>query len=331
MERGKNFALVGAAGYIAPRHMRAIRDTGNRLLLACDPKESVGLLDSFAPDALFFTEFECFEDHGHRLRRQCRGLDYLSICSPNHLHQAHVAAGLRLGCDVICEKPLVLDCAGLEELADLEAASGRRINTILQLRLHPAILELRRSLAARGPRAGRGAGGRHEVELTYITSRGQWYSQSWKADPRKSGGLAMNIGVHFFDMLHFLFGEKLSSELHLSEPTRMAGYLEYERARVRWFLSIDAQDLPPQQAGGARTYRSITLDSQAIEFSGGFTDLHNESYARVLAGEGFSIAEVRPAIETVETISKSHPRVAEPERQHPLLRRPRAISEAVPA
>jgi len=320
-----DFALLGAAGYIAPRHMRAIRECGQRLVLACDPKESVGLLDSFAPDALFFTEFERFEDQAHRLRRSGQALDYFSVCSPNHLHQAHVAAGLRLGCEVICEKPLVLNCAALDELAQLEAECGQRINTILQLRLHPSILELRQSL----PR--RAAGERHEVELTYITSRGQWYSETWKANVEKSGGLAMNIGVHFFDMLHFLFGQRQLSQLHLSEPQRMAGYLEFERARVRWFLSIEAEDLPDHRPEGQRTYRSITIDGRPLEFSGGFTDLHTESYARVLAGSGFSIAEVRPAIQTVELIRQARPREAEGDQQHPLLQQRLRQVLAVPA
>ena len=328
-ERQRDFALLGAAGYIAPRHMRAIRETGNRLLVACDPKESVGLLDSFAPEAHFFTEFECFEDFAYCLRRRGAGLDYLSICSPNHLHQAHVSAGLRLGCDIICEKPLVLDCLALDELARLEAESGQRINAILQLRLHPAIQELREILA--GKMRGRGPGGRHEVELTYITSRGQWYSQTWKADPRKSGGLAMNIGVHFFDMLHFLFGHRQASELHLAEPRRMAGCLEYERARVRWFLSIGAEDLPLERPAGQQTYRSITINGRAVEFSGGFTDLHTESYASILAGKGFSIADVRPAIETVETINRSPVVVGDLEGRHPLVKRDWLGSEAVPA
>lgn len=318
------FALIGAAGYIAPRHMRAIRDCGGHLAVACDVSDSVGVIDGLAPDAAFFTEFERFEDQCYRLRRpRGEGLDFLSVCTPNHLHHAHVAAGLRLGCDVICEKPLVPTTALLDDLVQLEEDSGARVSTILQLRLHPAIRALRSLVGQARP------GAMHEVELTYITSRGAWYDTSWKADPRRSGGLAMNIGIHFFDMLHYLFGERQRSVLHLAENHRAAGLLHFERALVRWFLSTDAADLPRQRAPGQTTFRSITLDGRDVEFSDGFADLHSRSYAEVLAGRGFGLAEVRPSIETVEAIRNAQPLAPESGEAHPWLRT--EAREAVPA
>ena len=300
----KNFALVGAAGYIAPRHMHAIKATGQRLVAALDPSDSVGIIDSYFPDASFFTEYERFDRHLDKLRRagDRDAVDLVAICSPNYLHDSHIRFALRSGAEAICEKPLVLNPWNLDGLAEIAAATGRKINTILQLRLHPAIVALRDRVAAQaGDR-------RHDVDLTYVTSRGRWYEHSWKGDPRKSGGIATNIGVHFFDMLHFVFGDLAENIVHLSEPGRAAGYLEYQRARVRWFLSVNADDLPPApREAGQRTYRSITVDGDEIEFSGGFTDLHTRSYEEILAGRGFGLDDNRCAIATVAAIRNAVP------------------------
>ena len=293
----KRFALVGAAGYIAPRHMIAVRDTGNDLTVAMDVNDSVGVLDSYFPDARFFTEFELFEAFVESERRAGRGLDYVSIASPNYLHNAHMRFALRAGADAICEKPLVLDPAEIDPLKELEAASGGRVHTILQLRLHPSIRTLRERMLT-GPRNTKA-----DVELTYITSRGNWYHASWKAVRQKSGGIATNIGVHFFDMLRFVFGPLQESYVHLNTDSKAAGYLEYERARVRWFLSIDIDDVPlPERERGKRTYRAITANGEDLEFSDGFTDLHTRSYEEILAGRGFGLEENRAAIETVAHI-----------------------------
>ncbi len=293
----KRFALIGAAGYIAPRHMSAIRDTGNELVAALDPNDSVGIIDSHFPQADFFTEFERFDRHIDKQRRNGNGVNYVSICSPNYLHDSHMRFALRAGADAICEKPLVLNPWNIDGLIEIEQDTGHKVNTILQLRVHPAITELRERIM-REPKDKK-----HEVDLTYITSRGNWYLQSWKGDEKKSGGIATNIGVHFFDMLHFIFGELQENRCHLSEDIRAAGYLEYERARVRWFLSIDVNDIPaPTREQGQRTFRSITVDGQEIEFSGGFTDLHTRSYEEILAGRGFGLEENRVAIETVAHI-----------------------------
>jgi UDP-N-acetyl-2-amino-2-deoxyglucuronate dehydrogenase len=298
----KRFALIGAAGYIAPRHMGAIRDTGNDLVAALDPNDSVGIIDSHFPEADFFTEFERFDRHIDKQRRDGRGVDYVSICSPNYLHDSHMRFALRSGADAICEKPLVLNPWNIDGLTEIEQDTGRKVNTILQLRVHPAITELRDRIL-RGPKDKK-----HEVDLTYITSRGHWYLQSWKGNERKSGGIATNIGVHFFDMLHFIFGELQDNKVHLAEDTRAAGYLEYEHARVRWFLSIDINDVPATVRGqGQRTFRSITVDGQEIEFSGGFTDLHTRSYEEILAGRGFGLEENRVAIDTVAHIRNATP------------------------
>lgn len=300
----KNFALIGAAGYIAPRHMQAIRDTGHRLVAAYDPNDSVGIIDSYFPDSDFFTEFERFDRHVDKRRRANheRKIDYVSICSPNYLHDSHMRFALRSGADAICEKPLVLNPWNIDGLKEIEQDTGRRINTILQLRVHPAIIVLRKKVMA-GVRDRK-----HDVELTYITSRGNWYLRSWKGDERKSGGIATNIGVHFFDMLHFIFGGLQHNVVHASSPTKAAGYLEYEHARVRWFLSVDLRDVPGElREAGQRTYRSITVDGEEIEFSGGFTDLHTRSYEEILAGRGFGLDENRVAIETVAAIRDAAP------------------------
>lgn len=295
----KNFALIGAAGYIAPRHMMAIRDTGNDLVAAMDPNDSVGIIDSYFPEAKFFTEYERFDRHIDKCRRAGDGkaVDYISICSPNYLHDSHMRFALRSGADAICEKPLVLNPWNIDGLKEIEADTGRRINTILQLRVHPSIIALREKVQAeRGDT-------KHEVDLTYITSRGNWYLRSWKGALNKSGGIATNIGVHFFDMLAFLFGARQDSLVHLNEPTKASGYLEFEHARVRWFLSLDVNDVPASgREQGQRTYRSITVDGDELEFSGGFTDLHTRSYEEILAGRGFGLEENRSAIETVAGI-----------------------------
>lgn len=293
----KRFALIGAAGYIAPRHMKAIRDTGNDLVAAMDVNDSVGILDSHFPDAQFFTEFEQFDAFVDGERRQGRPLDYVSIASPNYLHSAHMRFALRAGADAICEKPLVLNPEDIDTLKALEQDTGRRINTILQLRLHPAIIALRDRVAAMP------ADQKVDVDLTYITSRGNWYLKSWKGLTEKSGGIATNIGVHFFDMLHFVYGELRQNIVHLKTPTKAAGYLEYDRARVRWFLSLDVNDIPAaERANGKRTYRALVADGESVEFSDGFTELHTRIYEEVLAGRGFGVEENRVAIETVAQI-----------------------------
>lgn len=293
----KRFALIGAAGYIAPRHMIAIRETGNDLVAALDPNDSVGIIDSHFPEADFFTEFERFDRHIDKLRRAGKGVDYLAIASPNYLHDSHMRFALRSGADAICEKPVVLNPWNIEGLKEIEADTGRKVNTILQLRLHPSIVELREQVQAGDPNV------KYDVDLTYITSRGNWYLQSWKGKQDKSGGIATNIGVHFYDMLHFVFGAVQESQVHLATATKAAGYLEYERARVRWFLSIDVDDVPEEErAKGKRTFRAITANGHNIEFSDGFTDLHTRSYQEILAGRGFGLEENRVAIETVAGI-----------------------------
>lgn len=293
----KKFALIGAAGYIAPRHMKAIHDTGNDLVAAMDVNDSVGIIDSHFPDAQFFTDFEMFDAHVQSERRERRGLDYVSITSPNFLHPAHMQWALRSGADAICEKPLVLHPEEIDQLKAIEADTGHKIHTILQLRLHPAILALR-DRVAKMP-----SGKKVDVDLTYITSRGNWYLKSWKGMTEKSGGIATNIGVHFYDMLHFVYGAVQENIVHLNTPTKAAGYLEYERARVRWFLSLDVNDVPAKErANGKRTYRALLADGEDIEFSDGFTELHTRIYEEILAGRGFGVEENRVAIETVAHI-----------------------------
>lgn len=312
----KRFALIGAAGYVAPRHMQAIEDTGNELVAALDPNDSVGIIDRHFPNADFFVEFERFDRHIDKLRRKGaeNKVNYISICSPNYLHDSHVRFALRSGADAICEKPLVLNPWNIDGLREIEGETGHRVNTILQLRLHPSIIALRDTLER--VRDNR----KHDVELTYITSRGHWYMASWKGDERKSGGIATNIGVHFFDMLHFLFGMPQENAVHLNEPDRAAGFLEFDCARVRWFLSISAHDLPPGiSASSHRTHRSITIDGEEIEFSGGFENLHVRSYEHILAGNGFGLDESRVAIEMVAAIRRAQPARARSD-AHPFVR-----------
>lgn len=310
-----NFALIGAAGYIAPRHMQAIRATGHRLVAALDPNDSVGIIDSYFPDADFFTEFERFDRHVDKMRRKGpdHKVDFVSICSPNYLHDSHIRFALRSSAHVVCEKPLVLNPWNLDALKDLERENGRDVFTILQLRLHPAIIALRdRIQSAASDR-------KHDVDLTYVTSRGHWYLASWKGDVKKSGGIATNIGIHFFDMLHYVFGAVQLNIVHLSSETRAAGFLEYERARVRWFLSVELDDVPlAHRNGGQRTYRAIVVDGEEVEFSDGFTDLHQRSYEAILRGEGYGLEANRVAIETVSAIRHATPVLAGDD-AHPFL------------
>ncbi|SFG89393.1 UDP-N-acetyl-2-amino-2-deoxyglucuronate dehydrogenase [Palleronia marisminoris] len=289
------YALIGAAGYIAPRHLKAIRETGGTLDVAYDINDSVGIMDSHFPDAAFFTEFERFETDVHARRRR-EGIDYVAICSPNYLHKSHMAFALRAGAHAICEKPLVLDVSDLDDLAETEAETGKRINSILQLRLHPAILALKEKVAA-AP-----ADKTWEVDLGYFTSRGAWYHASWKGFEHKSGGIATNIGVHFYDMLSFIFGPNRENVVHHRAPDAAAGYLEFGNARVRWVLSINRDHLPAHTPEGQTTHRSITVDGEEIEFSGGFTDLHTASYHGILKGDGYGLDAVRPSIELVSHI-----------------------------
>lgn len=311
----KRFALIGAAGYIAPRHMRAIRDTGHELVSAYDPNDSVGIIDSISPQSRFFTDFERFYEHAWDLKRDpATALDYVAVASPNHLHRAHVAAGLRLGADVICEKPLVPTVADLEALRALERETGKRVYNVLQLRHHEAIRTLKAEVEAH-PRTAP-----FEVELTYITSRGRWYFESWKGDPRKSFGVATNIGIHFFDMLHFVFGDLREVELHLASDAKAAGFLRYDRATVRWFLSVDADDLPNHVRGTKTTYRSITYDDRELEFSEGFTDLHTVTYLEILAGRGYGIEDARACVDVAERLRTLPVTPASDDRAHPFLR-----------
>jgi UDP-N-acetyl-2-amino-2-deoxyglucuronate dehydrogenase len=301
----RNFALIGAAGFIAPRHMQAIKATGHRIVAAMDPSDSVGIIDSYFPDSSFFTEFERFDRHLDKLRRSGdeRRVDYISICSPNYLHDAHIRFALRSDADAICEKPLVVNPWNLDGLVEAETISGHKVNTILQLRVHPEIIRLREQIQSEPADSPK-----HEVDLTYITGRGRWYLYSWKGEEKKSGGIVANIGVHFFDMLYFIFGELQESRVHVLDATRASGFLEYERARVRWFLSLEVDDLPADiREKGQRTYRSITVDGDEIEFSGGFTDLHTRSYELILEGQGFGLADARAAIDTVAAIRSAKP------------------------
>lgn len=298
----KNFALIGAAGYIAPRHMKAIRETGNRLIAAYDKFDSIGVMDSFFPDADFFVEFERFDRHIEKRKRQGTRLDYVSVCSPNYLHDAHIRFGLRQGADVICEKPIVLNPWNIDALQEIERETGRKVNNILQLRQHPSVIALRERILQGPPDKI------YDVDLAYITARGNWYYTSWKGDASKSGGIATNIGIHFYDMLQWIFGTVKQNIVHVHTQDRAAGYLEFERAQVRWFLSINAETLPEAvKAKGGRTYRAITIEGEALEFSEGFTDLHTASYRGVLEGKGFGLEEARYSIQIVHDIRNMPP------------------------
>ncbi|MAM30000.1 MAG: oxidoreductase [Flavobacteriaceae bacterium] len=299
----KNFALIGASGYIAPRHMKAIKETENNLVAALDKFDSVGIIDSFFPNADFFVEFERFDRHISKLQFENKlKLDYVSVCTPNYLHDSHIRFGLRQEADVICEKPLVLNPWNIDALTKVEKQTGKKIYNILQLRVHPSIIELKDKI-------DKGAKDKvYEIDLTYLTSRGNWYYTSWKGNDNKSGGIATNIGVHFYDMLSWIFGEVKENKVHVHTHDRAAGYLEFEQARVRWFLSINEDVLPKDVvARGLRTYRSITIEGEELEFSGGFTDLHTTSYKHILDGKGYGIEDARQAIEIVHEIRNQQP------------------------
>jgi UDP-N-acetyl-2-amino-2-deoxyglucuronate dehydrogenase len=312
----KNFAITGVGGFVAPRHLKAINDTGNRLVAASDPHDSVGVLDRYSFDVRFFTEIERFDRHLEKLRRgaEAERVHYVSICSPNYLHDAHIRLALRVGAHAICEKPIVINPWNLDALEELEHEAGRTVNTVLQLRLHPSLIALKERLAAEP------AGRQHDVCLTYITARGAWYNTSWKGSEERSGGLVTNIGIHFFDLLLWLFGPVVAQRLHQRAPERMAGFIELERARVQWLLSTRIADLPfTPEPGVKTTFRSITVDGEEIEFSEGFNDLHTRVYQQVLAGHGFRIADARPSIELTHQLRHAEVSPAEPALRHPLL------------
>lgn len=311
----KNFAIIGVAGYIAIRHVNAIKETGNELVAALDKFDSVGFVDSYFPDTDFFVEFERFDRHIAKLSRNGKQIDYVSICSPNYLHDSHIRFALRSGADAICEKPLVLNPWNIDALLDYENETEKKVYNILQLRHHPSIIELRNRIK-NGP-----ADKIYDIDLSYITSRGKWYHYSWKGDEHKSGGIATNIGVHFFDMLSWIFGDVKENKVHLLKKDKASGFLQLENARVRWYLSIDYNDVPEEaKSKGQRTYRSITVDGDEIEFSGGFTDLHTLSYQQVLAGNGFGVECARKSIQTVYDIRNSE--IIEPKGDyHPFLKK----------
>jgi UDP-N-acetyl-2-amino-2-deoxyglucuronate dehydrogenase len=294
----KNFVLIGVGGYIAPRHLKAIKETGNDLVAAYDKSDSVGIIDSYFPLASFFTEQELFDRHNNWFQSTGNPIDYLTVCSPNYLHDAHTRYGLRLGCDVICEKPVVLSPWNIDALEQIEQATGHKAYTIFQLRLHPSVIELKKKIAG-GPQDKV-----YDVDLSYITPRGYWYYASWKGNLQKSGGVATNIGVHFYDMLQWIFGPVQKSVVHVASHDRVAGYLELRQARVRYFLSINGEHLPQGVTG---SYRSITVNGEEFEFSNGFTDLHTRSYEEILAGRGFRIAEAKECIQTVYDIRHAEP------------------------
>jgi len=312
----KNFALIGAAGYIAPRHLQAIKNTGNHLLAAIDRHDSVGIMDSFFPDADFFTEFERFDRHFDKLKRSGKPIEYVSICSPNYLHDAHIRFALRSGADAICEKPLVLNPWNVDALKTIEKETGQKVFNILQLRVHQTIVKLREKLLKDCRKD------KYDVDLSYITSRGNWYHYSWKGDDSKSGGVATNIGIHFFDMLTWLFGSVQENVVHVSENKKAAGYLELENARVRWFLSVDSDDLPlAQKEAGQRTYRSISIEGEELEFSTGFTDLHDRVYEGILNGSGHGLEDARVAVQIAQGIRNAKP-VGLRGDYHPLCKKP---------
>ena len=309
----KNFALIGAAGYIAPRHLKAIKETNNNLIAALDKFDSVGMMDRYFPNADFFVEFERFDRHIEKLRRNGTHLDYVSICTPNYLHDAHIRMALRSGADAICEKPLVLNPWNVDALMDIEKESGQKIHTILQLRLHPSIIALKQKVDKENKKE------KYDIDLTYIASRGNWYDVSWKGDESKSGGIATNIGIHFYDMLSWIFGDVQENIVHLRQKDKAAGYLEFKNARVRWFLSINENDLPKKiKEKGQRTYRSILIDSEEIEFSAGFTDLHTVSYQGILKGDGFGLMDAKKSVEIVHQIRNNE--ILQKKEKHPFCR-----------
>ena len=310
----KNFGMIGVAGYIAVRHLKAIKDTGNNLLACLDKFDCVGIIDSYFPESDFFVEFERFDRHFDKLKRTGTKIDYVSICSPNYLHDSHIRFALRHKAEAICEKPIVLNPWNIDALQEIENETDHRVYTVLQLRLHPKILELREKIRnSPGDKI-------HDIDLTYITSRGNWYNISWKGDIQKSGGVATNIGVHFFDMLGWIFGNTKTNIVHLSEHNKAAGYLELENARIRWFLSLDYNDIPKSvKESGKRTYRSVTIDGEEVEFSEGFADLHTLAYSEILDGNGYGLQDAKQSIETVYTIRNAKPIGIKGE-YHPMLK-----------
>jgi UDP-N-acetyl-2-amino-2-deoxyglucuronate dehydrogenase len=311
----KNFVMIGVAGYIAPRHLQAIKETGNQLIAVTDPFDSVGILDSYFYNVPYFKEFERFDRHIEKLKRsaQPQSVDYVVICSPNYLHDAHIRFALRIGATPICEKPLVLNSWNLDALAELEKEYKKKIYTILQLRYHPTIIKLRKKIRREPDKI-------YDIDLTYITSRGSWYDFSWKGDVKKSGGVEINIGIHFFDMLLWIFGDYKHSEVHILQNRKKAGYIELEKARVRWFLSLEREDLPANcKKNNQRTYRSIKIDGEELEFSGGFTDLHTMTYKNILNGEGFGVRDVYPVTDLLYQIRRATKSKSRPGRAHPLI------------
>jgi UDP-N-acetyl-2-amino-2-deoxyglucuronate dehydrogenase len=314
MTAPKNFGLIGVAGYIAVRHLKAIKETGNNLLASLDKFDSVGLIDSYFPQSDFFVEFERFDRHFDKLKRTGTKIDYVSICSPNYLHDSHIRFALRQQADAICEKPLVLNPWNLDALQEIEKETGRHINTVLQSRLHPRLIELRNRIK-NGPKDKK-----YDVDLTYMTSRGNWYYISWKGDIQKSGGVATNIGIHFFDMLSWIFGDVKNNVVNLAQYNKAAGYLELENARVRWFMSLDSNDLPPAAIEkGQKTFRSIVVDGEEIEYSEGFTDLHTVTYKEILAGRGFGLNDARQSVEIAYSIRNAKPEGLKGD-YHPILK-----------
>ena len=311
----KNFGLIGVAGYIAVRHLKAIKDTGNNLLASLDKFDSVGLLDSYFPKSDFFVEFERFDRHFDKLKRTGTKIDYVSICSPNYLHDSHIRFALRHQADAICEKPIVLNPWNIDALQEIEKETGRKIYTVLQLRLHPKIAELREKIK-NGPKNKV-----YDIDLSYITSRGNWYYISWKGDIQKSGGIACNIGIHFFDMLGWIFGEVKNNVVNISEPTKAAGYLDLANARVRWFLSLDYNDIPKEtKEKGQRTFRSIIIEGEELEFSEGFTELHTATYRDIIAGHGFGLDDARQSVITAYDIRNARP-IGLQGNYHPILKK----------
>ncbi len=321
----KKFALIGASGYVAPRHMKAIKSVGGNLIAALDPFDSVGIIDNYFPSAGFFVEFERFDRHLEKLRRTGVQLDYLSVCSPNYLHDAHCRFGLRLGADVICEKPMVLNPWNIDALQEMENETGGKIFNMLQLRLHPSIAQLKQRIEQEPSEVV------HEIDLTYITSRGKWYYTSWKGDVQKSGGIATNIGIHFFDMLIWIFGDVKENIIYTRSHDRASGFLALEKARVKWFLSVNEETLPQAaKTKGHRTFRRLRIGEEAFDFSTGFENLHTEVYQRVLSGDGFRIGETRKSISLVHDIrhakeqlidERAHELAALSKRSHPFLRK----------
>lgn len=315
----KNFGLIGVAGYVAVRHLKAIKETGNNLLASLDRFDSVGLIDSYFPHSDFFVEFERFDRHFDKLKRNGTKIDYVSICSPNYLHDSHIRFALRHQAEAICEKPVVLNPWNVDALQEIENETGHKIYAVLQTRLHPRIIELRNKIK-NGPKNKI-----YDVDLTYISSRGNWYYISWKGDIQKSGGVATNIGIHFFDMLSWIFGRAGKNVVHISLPNKAAGYLELEKARVRWFLSLDEKDLPgPAVDKGQRSYRSVIVDGEEIEYSEGFTDLHTLTYKEILAGRGFGLNEARQSVEIAYAIRNAKPEGLTGD-YHPVLKRIRNV------